>query len=66
MKRFLAAALILGLTSSLGLVGCGEENKTEVKQKGPGGTTTETTTTSQSGNTPPAPTGASGEPAPKP
>jgi len=69
MKRFFALALALGLLAPIGLVGCGEENKTETttKQSGTGGTTTEktTTTTKQTGDSPPAPTGASGEPAPK-
>ena len=49
MNRFFTAALIAGLFSTTGLVGCGE--KAEVTQKetvtGPGGTT-ETTTTRRS------------------
>jgi hypothetical protein len=62
MKRFLAAALILGLMSSVGLVGCGEESKTEIKQSGPGGTTVQESKVKQSGDAPPAPIG---EPGPK-
>jgi len=66
MKRLLASALILGLFSTVGLVGCGEksENKTETTTSTPGGKTTETSTTEvkQTGNNPPPP--ASGAPAP--
>jgi hypothetical protein len=65
MKRFLALALCLGLFAPVALVGCGEENKTETKTTTPTGTTTETKSTTQSGSNPPAPTGTSGEPAPK-
>jgi len=66
MKRLLASALILGLFSTVGLVGCGEkaETKSEVTTSTPGGKTTETSTTEvkQTGNNPPPP--ASGAPAP--
>lgn len=71
MKRLttLAAVLGLALSSVTGFVGCSDENAktTEVKQTGPGGTTTETVTkeTKQSGDNPPAPTGTSGQPGPK-
>lgn len=46
MKRFLASALVLGLVSGLGLVGCGEESKTESKTtvSTPSGTDTKTVT----------------------
>jgi hypothetical protein len=44
MKRFLSAALILGAVSTFGLVGCGEESKTETKEtvSTPEGSTTTT------------------------
>jgi len=57
MKRFFTAALIAGLFSTTGLVGCGE--KAEVTQKetvsGPGGTTETTTsqTVKSTGENPP-------------
>jgi hypothetical protein len=65
MRRFLTLATALALAAPLGLVGCGEENKTETKTTGPGGTTVEKKSTTQSGENPPAPTGTSGEPGPK-
>jgi hypothetical protein len=57
MKRFLTAALIAGLISTTGLVGCGE--KSEVKQTetvtSPGGSTetTKTETIKSNGENPP-------------
>jgi hypothetical protein len=57
MKRFLTAALIAGLFSTTGLVGC--EEKSEVKQSetvtSPGGTTetTKTETIKSTGESPP-------------
>lgn len=66
MKRYWVLILALGLLSPIGLVGCGEKSETTVEQETPGGTTEETTTTKQTGENPPAPTGASGEPAPAP
>lgn len=70
MKRFYAFAVALGLFACVGLVGCGEENKTttETKTETPGGTTTETTEhkTETTGENPPPATGASGVPAPAP
>ncbi|MBX6316754.1 MAG: hypothetical protein IRY99_28150, partial [Isosphaeraceae bacterium] len=67
MKRFLALALALGLLAPVGLVGCGEESKTETKttQQTPEGTTTTTEQKKieQSGENPPPP--ASGEQGPK-
>jgi hypothetical protein len=69
MKRLIASSLILGVVSLFGFVGCGEESKstTEVKQTGPGGTTTEKVDKSvkQSGENPPSPTGTTDQPAPK-
>jgi hypothetical protein len=65
MKRFLALAAALAVAAPMGLAGCGEENKTETKTVGPGGSTIETKSTTQSGQNPPAPTGTSGEPGPK-
>ena len=69
MKRLWTLAIALGLLAPLGLVGCSDTNKTEetVKQKGPGGTSEEKVIkeTKQSGENPPPPTGASGEPGPK-
>ncbi len=71
MKRLTALAIALGLalSASTGLVGCSDESSktTEVKQTGPGGTTTEkvTTETKQSGDNPPPATGTSGQPSPK-
>ena len=46
MKRFLTAALIVGVCSTFGLVGCGEtsETKTQETVTAPGGTTTTTET----------------------
>ena len=32
MKRFLASALVLGVVSSFGLVGCGEEQGTKTEE----------------------------------
>jgi len=57
MKRFLSAALIAGVFSTTGLVGCGE--KAEVTQKetvtAPGGTTetTKSETVKSTGENPP-------------
>jgi hypothetical protein len=46
MKRFLTAALVAGVFSTFGLVGCGEkaEVQTQEKVSAPGGTTTTTET----------------------
>ena len=59
MKRALASALILGVTSLFGLSGCGDESKTETKTETttPTGTATETKTDKMetSGSNPPAP-----------
>jgi hypothetical protein len=46
MKRSLVAALLLGLTSTLGVVGCAEKAKVESQEtvSAPGGTTTTTET----------------------
>jgi hypothetical protein len=59
MNRFLPLALLLGLFAPVGLIGCGEESKTESKTttSTPGGTTTETQTSkiNQSGENPPPP-----------
>jgi hypothetical protein len=69
MRRLIATFLIVGVCSLTGFVGCGEESKTttEVKQTGPGGTTTEKKTESvtESGKAPPAPTGTTDQPPPK-
>ena len=45
MRRMLASALVLGIFSTVGLIGCGEEAsvKTETDVSTPGGTTTTTT-----------------------
>jgi hypothetical protein len=57
MKRFLASALIIGV-STFGLVGCEDkaENKVKETSTGPGGTTTTTIDkkVESSGNNPPA------------
>ncbi|MEO6809660.1 MAG: hypothetical protein ABI353_11165 [Isosphaeraceae bacterium] len=70
MKRFFALALAFGLLAPIGLIGCGDANKTttETTQSTPEGTTTEsvTTETKTTGDAPPVPTGVSGEPAPAP
>jgi hypothetical protein len=70
MKRFYVLAIALGLFASVGLVGCGEENKTttEVKTETPTGSTTEKVTkeTETTGEAPPPASGASGVPAPAP
>jgi len=71
MKRTLASALILGVCS-LGLVGCGEESKTEKKEtvSTPEGSTTTTKTekeTTSGSNPPPSTPGETAktpEPAP--
>jgi len=59
MKRVLASALVLGLISGFGLVGCGETAKDKVQEttSGPGGTTTVTSETSvkKTGDNAPAP-----------
>lgn len=56
MKRFLAAALIAGV-SSIGFVGCAEKTSTKTEQttKTPGGTTTTTEKieTKKTGDNPP-------------
>lgn len=58
MKRFLASALIVGV-STFGLVGCEDTSKVETKTttETPSGTTTEKKTEEikQSGEAPPAP-----------
>jgi hypothetical protein len=60
MKSFLSTALILGVFSTFGLVGCGEESKVkdETTVSGPEGSTTTTTETSveKTGENPPAAT----------
>ncbi len=68
MKRALSSALILGLFlfSAVGLVGCGDESKTERKEtiSTPGGTTTTTTQTkikSTGENPPPNSAGETGK-----
>jgi hypothetical protein len=67
MKRFLTAALVLGVFSTFGLVGCGEQSKVEEKQtvSTPGGetTTTKTEKVETSGSNPPATTGETPPPA---
>jgi hypothetical protein len=67
MKRFLTAALVAGVFSAFGLVGCGE--KSEVKQtetvSTPGGSTTTETTKeikSEGQNPPPNTAGEKVEP----
>jgi len=47
MKRFLSTAMILGILSPFGLVGCAEKSKVEESQtvSTPGGSETTTTTT---------------------
>jgi hypothetical protein len=68
-RRLITASLIVAAGCCTGFVGCGEESKstTEIKQTGPGGTTTEKKTDSvnESGKNPPAPTGATNQPPPK-
>ena len=63
MKRLLTPALILGVCSTFGLVGCGEESKVkeETTVSTPTGTetTTKETKVEQSGSNPPA--GTTGE-----
>jgi len=58
MRRFLSLAVILGLSSPVALVGCGEENKVQEQTKvtTPGGTTTATDTkeVKSTGSNPPA------------
>ena len=58
MKRLIALALVIGLTSSIGLTGCGEETKVSDKEtiSTPAGTTTTTTEKKieSSGSNPPA------------
>jgi hypothetical protein len=46
MKRFLIAALVTGVFSAFGLVGCAEKSEVSTQEKvtGPGGTTTTTDT----------------------
>ncbi len=68
MKRMLSSSLILGLLlfSAVGLVGCGEESKTERKEtiSTPGGTTTTSTETkvkSTGDNPPPNSAGETGK-----
>jgi hypothetical protein len=57
MKRFLTAALIAGVFSTTGLVGCSEKAETTEKEKvvTPGGTTetTKDVTIKQTGDNPP-------------
>jgi len=57
MKRFLATALVLGLMSPLGLVGCSDKAKVETTEtiKTPGGQTetTKSTEVKSSGENPP-------------
>jgi len=68
-NRRVLGALVVSLFAASGLVGCGEtsETTTKLEQKTPGGTTTEQVTdkVKQTGDNPPAPTGATGAPAPK-
>jgi len=60
MKRFLASALVIGITSTFGLVGCSEETKVKDQEtvSTPTGTTTTTTEKKidSSGSNPPAST----------
>jgi|GEM_PF-3116183 len=65
MKRLLASALIIGV-STLGLAGCGEETKKVEEIKAPGGTTTTTESVKSSGeNPPPSSEGKTAETPPK-
>jgi hypothetical protein len=58
MKRFLTAALVAGVFSTFGLVGCGEKAEVTTKEtvSTPGGTTTTTDTkkVESTGDNPPA------------
>ena len=61
MRRMLASALVLGIFSTVGLIGCGEEasieKQTEVTTPGGTTTTTQSTEVEKSGdNAPPAAT----------
>jgi hypothetical protein len=61
MRRILASALVLGVFSTVGLIGCGEqagvEKTTEVTTPGGTTTTTQSTEVEKSGDTaPPAAT----------
>jgi hypothetical protein len=68
MKRTLVAALVLGLTTSLGVVGCGEKSEVQQTEKvsTPGGTTevTKSTEVKSTGDNPP-PTSSGTAEAPK-
>jgi hypothetical protein len=70
MKRFLSTALILGVCSPFGLLGCAEESKTtkEVEVSSPGGTstTTQESKVEKQGENPPPISPGTGEPAPAP
>ena len=59
MRRMLASALVLGIFSTVGLIGCGEEasveKTTEVSTPGGTATTTETKEVETTGSNPPAP-----------
>ena len=57
MRRILTSALVLGLFSTVGLIGCGDEAgvKTETTASGPDGTVTKTQETKvETTGTPPA------------
>jgi hypothetical protein len=57
MRRILASAFVLGVFSTVGLIGCGEEagveKQTEVTTPGGTTTTTETKEVEKSGENPP-------------
>jgi hypothetical protein len=57
MRRMLASALVLGIFSTVGLIGCGEEatveKQTEVTTPGGTSTTTETKSVEKTGDNPP-------------
>lgn len=58
MRRFLTTALIVGVCSTFGLMGCADESKVKETQtiSGPGGTTevNKETSVESSGSNPPA------------
>ena len=57
MRRMLASALVLGIFSTVGLIGCGEDasvtKQTEVSTPGGTTTTTQSTEVDKSGSNPP-------------
>jgi hypothetical protein len=68
-NRRVLGALVVGLSVTSGLAGCGDtaSDQTQIKQTTPGGSTTETikSEVKQTGDNPPPPTGATPTPAPK-